>query len=129
MRTLRMLVAEDTSTNQIVIRAVLRKLGFNADVVGNGEQALNALDGKEYDIVLMDIHMPVMDGITAIRKLRASRQNPNSQIPVIALSASILKEECSQYLAAGMNDVLGKPIEIEKVQAMLEKWTSYSATK
>ncbi len=124
-----MLVAEDTSTNQIVIRAVLRKLGFNADVVGNGEQALNALDGKEYDIVLMDIHMPVMDGITAIRKLRASRQNPNSQIPVIALSASILKEECSQYLAAGMNDVLGKPIEIEKVQAMLEKWTSYSATK
>ena len=140
------LLAEDDATNQKVALHILKKFGYRADAAGNGQEVLQALEKIPYDIVLMDIQMPVMDGYTATRRIRelelkAQRVkiNPNDsedlsdfeiqlsarsgRIPIIAMTAHAMKGDREKCIAAGMDDYTTKPINPEELLGKIEKWT------
>ncbi len=107
---LRILVAEDIAVNRKIVEALLSPLGAAIAFAGNGSEALGVLQTQVFDLVLMDIQMPVMDGVEATRRLRAS-DGPNTRIPVIALTANVMEDQCEAYSAAGMDAWLPKPID------------------
>ena len=111
--TLRILVAEDNPTNQLVVRAMLQRMGCYVDVVGDGAEAVRAVTTRGYDLVLMDIHMPDMDGIEATGRLRELGHT----LPIVALTADA--EERERYLRVGMNDCLIKPINLAALGTLL----------
>nr|WP_254200989.1 ATP-binding protein [Lysobacter sp. MMG2] len=115
---IRVLVAEDHPINRAVIGRMLDKLGYAYDMAENGEQALAELARNRYDLLLTDCHMPVMDGYTLARELRAS-DGPNAGIPVVALSASALPDQVHRCRDAGMDDFLAKPIQLDALAAKL----------
>ncbi len=119
----RILVVDDNHVNRQVIVAMLRKLGIQTEAVSNGEEAVEALSVIPYDLVFMDIQMPVMDGMEATRRIRA-KGSPviNPDIPIIALTAHAFSEEVKKFLEAGMNDHMAKPIIAEKLIACLIRW-------
>lgn len=119
----RLLLAEDELTNQNVTKSILERSGYRVDVAGNGSEALKALAEQDYDLVLMDCMMPLMNGYEATAAIR----NPasavrNHTIPVIALTANAMKEDRDRCLESGMNDYLAKPIDFPKLLTMLEMW-------
>lgn len=117
----RVLVAEDNQINQQVALGMLKRFGIYADAVGNGEEALQALVRFPYDLVFMDVQMPVMDGFEATQKLRmrvTGVQHP--EIPVIAMTANAVKGDREQCLKAGMNDYISKPIDLASLSRVLE---------
>lgn len=116
----RILVAEDNKTNQMVITAMLKRLGYEFDVTNNGKEALNALKSGTYSMVLMDCQMPVLDGISATRKIR--QLEDFTELPVIALTAGATEAEQKECFAAGMSDFLSKPIKLERLKETLNKW-------
>jgi signal transduction histidine kinase/CheY-like chemotaxis protein len=107
--TLRILMAEDNAINQVVVRAMLEATGVILTIVDDGQAALEALRVETFDAVLMDINMPVMDGITALAAIRAG-QAGDPVIPVIALTASAMSGDRERFLAMGFDDHLGKPV-------------------
>jgi CheY-like chemotaxis protein/HPt (histidine-containing phosphotransfer) domain-containing protein len=116
-------VAEDNLTNQEVAMAILNKLGYHADLVANGVEAIQALRKGDYDMVLMDCEMPEMDGYEAtrcIRELGTGTRHP--QIPIIALTADAIPGDRDKCLQAGMNDYLSKPVEPQKLAEALAQW-------
>ncbi len=126
----RILVVEDNPTNQQVALAILTKLGHQADAVGNGVEALDALRSADYDIVLMDCEMPDMDGCETARRIRCpSCGMRNPAIPIIALTAHALVGDREKCLAAGMNDYLAKPIEPRQLGEVLPKWLRLPAER
>lgn len=119
----RVLVAEDNEINQIIVLKLLDKLGHRADVVASGQEALAALTTHPYDLVLMDIEMPVMDGLEATRQIRSGQAHiADPQIPIIAMTAHTEREERERCLKAGMNDHVGKPINRKMLAQVLERW-------
>ena len=113
---LRLLAAEDNTTNQQVLAAVMESLGIDIHIVADGKQAVNAWRNCEYDLILMDIQMPVMDGIAAAREIRAAeRESTRSRTPILALTANALSHQVEEYIAAGMDGHVAKPIEIAKL--------------
>ncbi|NLV40410.1 MAG: PAS domain S-box protein [Candidatus Hydrogenedentes bacterium] len=121
----RILAAEDNPVNQLVIQRVLEKLGFHADVVSNGREAVDALAGEPYDLVLMDLQMPELDGLEATRIIRSGESGvPNPGLPIIAMTAHALKGDRDRCLGAGMDDYVTKPIDPALLLEVLEKWLS-----
>jgi signal transduction histidine kinase/CheY-like chemotaxis protein/CHASE1-domain containing sensor protein/HPt (histidine-containing phosphotransfer) domain-containing protein len=119
----RVLLADDSITNQAVAVAILNKLGYRVDTVINGTEAINALKKNNYHIVLMDCQMPDMDGYEATRRIRKDEDGvKNPHIPVIALTANALKGDREKCLNAGMNDYLSKPIDPLVLRDKLERW-------
>jgi len=118
---LNILIAEDNSINQKLIVRILKNLGEEADIANNGREALNAVHGKKYDIVLMDMQMPEMDGYEAARRIRAEVSKTNQPI-IIALTANALQGDREKCMEAGMNDYMSKPILIDEVRRTLKKW-------
>ncbi len=115
---LRILVAEDNAVNQKVIRHQLMRLGYVPDLVSQGAEAVAAVVAKDYDLVLMDIQMPVMDGVEAMQKIRAlGRHSPQ----LVALTANALNEDRTRLLAAGFDDYLSKPILAEQLEATISR--------
>ncbi len=119
----RILVAEDNSISTKVIRGMLNKLGLKPDTASNGEEALHAMQARQYDLVLMDCEMPVLDGFSATRRLReweAREQRPRT--PVVALTAHILSEHKEQAREVGMDGHMAKPVELSHLRDLLEHW-------
>lgn len=113
------LVCEDNSVNQKLISVLLKNLGCAADIAGNGQEGIEKLISGKYDIILMDIQMPVMGGEEAVRMIR---KDIDKNIPIIALTAAAMHEDREKALNAGMNDYLAKPIDLEKLKNVLSKW-------
>jgi len=117
---LRVLIAEDSPANQIVLKAMLADTGYITDVVGNGLEAVEAIKRLDYDIVLMDIFMPEMDGLEATRIIRGDgRMNDKA---IIALTANAMPGDRDKFLEAGMDDYLPKPVTKYDLLKMLNKW-------
>ena len=119
----RVLIAEDNITNQQVTMGILTKLGLQAEVASNGLEVLHALETTPYDLVLMDVHMPEMDGLEATRKIRDPQSRVlNHSIPIIAMTALALEGDKMKCLEAGMDGYVTKPVEARTLVAALEKW-------
>jgi len=121
------LLAEDSEINALFISTTLMDAGHNVEIVENGQLALERLRNKHYDIVFMDMHMPVMDGIAATRAWRAEEDSKNS-IPIIALTANISEDDRLACLQAGMNEFLSKPVSPERIYNILENFTPATAS-
>jgi signal transduction histidine kinase len=118
---LRVLAAEDNPTNQLVLSTILEIFGADLTMVENGRAAVEAWAGGQYDIILMDIQMPEMDGIAASRAIREAEAEDNRpRTPIIAVSANAMSHQVEEYLAAGMDGHVAKPIELGKLHAALE---------
>jgi len=119
----RILLAEDNAVNQEVALAILRRIGYSADVVANGLQAVMALRRTRYDAVLMDCHMPEMDGYEATRQIRdAAGGALNPAVPIIAVTAAATAGDRTRCLEAGMNDYITKPVGPNQIMRALAKW-------
>jgi two-component system sensor histidine kinase/response regulator len=130
----RILVAEDNLINQKLTVRLLEKLGYQADVVENGQEALAALSRNSYAVVLMDCQMPLLDGLEATRLIREGERNESGasspsplaprHIPIVALTANAMSGDRERCLAAGMNDYLTKPVRKESLKGALDRWIS-----
>jgi PAS domain S-box-containing protein len=112
------LVVEDNETNQIVARSILEKIGFEVKIANNGELGVEKVKGEQFDIIFMDLQMPIMDGFEATKKIREF----NSETPIIALSAAVMQEDKELTQEAGMNSHLSKPIDMLELQNLLQKY-------
>ena len=124
---LRLLVAEDNVVNQKVAVHMLAHLGYRVDVVANGVEVLEALYRQPYDVILMDVQMPEMDGLEATRQI-CSRWSPTQRPYIIAMTASALAGDDKRCLAAGMDDYISKPVQLEKLVAALESSRTLTPT-
>jgi len=113
-------LVEDNDINQIVAAELLQDAGFVVDIAENGQVALDRIEQGSYDLVLMDMQMPVMDGIAATLEIR--RRDRHRSLPVIAMTANAMERDRQKCLDAGMNDFLSKPIEPDDVWDILLKW-------
>ena len=117
----RILVAEDDKTNQLVLKRMLEPLGYNLDIVDNGEVACQLFQSRQYDLILMDISMPVMDGLEALKMIRVAEKG-KPPTPIIAITAHALKGEKEEFLEAGFDSYLAKPVSIVDLHNALDKW-------
>ncbi|HWE69404.1 MAG TPA: response regulator [Acidimicrobiales bacterium] len=124
---LHLLVVEDNPVSQKVVARNLEKLGYRVDVAANGVEALDAVDRQSYALVLMDCHMPEMDGYTATAEIRR-REAGGIRLPIIALTAGAMGEDRERVLAAGMDDYLSKPLKVEDLVAALQRWAPIHPT-
>jgi CheY-like chemotaxis protein len=118
---LRILVAEDNPVNQKLTERVLNKLGYKAQIVENGQEALQAVMNEQFDVVLMDVQMPEMDGLEATRQIR---EQVTTQPIIIAMTANAIQGDREACLEAGMNDYISKPVILETLVSILEKWAA-----
>jgi signal transduction histidine kinase/CheY-like chemotaxis protein/HPt (histidine-containing phosphotransfer) domain-containing protein len=123
----RILLVEDLEHNRDLARAVLKAAGHEVDTVANGEEAVRAVQERRYDVVLMDVQMPVMDGITATKAIRGL-DHPASKIPVIAMTANVLPQQVAEFGAAGMNDHVGKPFKRAELLQKVSAWVHRADT-
>jgi CheY-like chemotaxis protein/anti-sigma regulatory factor (Ser/Thr protein kinase) len=113
----RVLVAEDNETNQIIAREILEEAGARVTIASNGREAVAAVDAQKFDVVLMDVHMPVMDGHEATRAIRRK----HAELPIIAMTASATTQDRERCREAGMNDHVGKPIDLNELFTALRR--------
>jgi len=115
-KNIKILLAEDNKANQMFMKIIFKKLNIDFEIADNGKDVIKLLkQNKQFDIILMDINMPVLDGIEATKIVRDMKKD----IPIIALTASVLKDEKDRYMLVGMNDVLEKPLDIEKLKKVI----------
>ena len=120
------LVADDAPANRELVTAILGGLGLKVDAVRDGAEAVQAMQTGAYDLVLMDVHMPVMDGLAATREIRrmqaAPGASPGRRTPILALTANVQTDQVERCREAGMDDHLAKPIQIPALVAALSLW-------
>jgi CheY-like chemotaxis protein/HPt (histidine-containing phosphotransfer) domain-containing protein len=121
LRGTRVLVAEDNEANRLVASIMFGKLGCETVIVNNGEEALEALADREYDVIFMDCHMPVLDGFEATRMIRKLERPPQHRT-IIAMTANALQGEKERCLKSGMDDFLTKPVMLEELASKIRAW-------
>jgi CheY-like chemotaxis protein len=120
-RTYRVLLAEDNQINAVLATTIIKRAGHSVDVAPNGIEALKAVKDGGYDIILMDMHMPEMDGLEATRRIRRL-DSPIARTPIVALTANAMAADRQKCIAAGMDDFLSKPFEPDDLTGLLAKW-------
>jgi hypothetical protein len=125
--SLRILVVEDHWANQKLLEAMLKQRGHEVRCSENGLEAVNLTLSEEFDLVLMDCNMPVLDGFEATERIRA-RKGPNDKVPIIAVTANAMKGDRDKCMAAGMDDYITKPVQRQKLHEMIAKWTGIDAS-
>jgi PAS domain S-box-containing protein len=119
----KLLIAEDNKVNQLVATKALEKLGIQSDIANDGNEAIELLSRNEYDLVLMDVNMPNLDGLDATIKIRSSvSEKFNKDIPIVALTADAMQGDREKCIEAGMNDYVTKPINFSQLKRVLSKW-------
>jgi CheY-like chemotaxis protein len=113
VKQLEILLVEDNRVNQAVAVAMLKRMGLSPDVADNGLQAIDKVKSKLYDLILMDLRMPQMDGIEAAARIRSLEEAGRADVPIVALTADAMPEVRDRCFAVGMNDVLVKPVRFE----------------
>lgn len=123
--SLRILLAEDTTYNQIIALKFLEKLGYQADLAVNGLEVLKAIESKIYDLILMDIQMPEMDGLEATRRIRLEEKESMAinRVKIVAMTANKMAEDRENCIQVGMDDFIGKPIKIDELNTVLQKFS------
>lgn len=119
----RVLVVEDTPANQKVVQAMLRKRGHNVSIANNGREAIDKLAIESFDVVLMDVQMPTMDGYQATAMIRESGDEATASVPIIAMTAHAMKGDADRCIEAGMNDYISKPIDSHRLIELVETWS------
>lgn len=125
----KILVAEDNMTNQEVLRQQLSLLGYSADFANNGIEALEQWRSGNYHLLMTDIHMPKMDGYGLVDSIHKTRQYAESRVPIIAITADAMQGQAQQCLDAGMDDYVAKPVHIEDLKHIINKWLPQQAVK
>ena len=120
-KPIRILLAEDNSTNQLVTKTMLGKVGYRVDVVSNGLEAVKAVNDLPYDVILMDVSMPEMDGLQATQKIRSFKSR-KANIPIIAMSAHAMPQEIEKFFSIGMSDFIAKPANKKDILTVLDRW-------
>jgi len=123
-KSLRILVAEDSRVNQLLISQLLQKKNWDSVIVENGQEALRKLEDNSFDLILMDIQMPVMDGYEAVKLIRQREAGKGVRIPIIALTANATQEDRARCIECGMDDFLTKPIKSDKLYQYIVKYTN-----
>jgi CheY-like chemotaxis protein len=113
---LRILLAEDNPVNQKVAARILERMGYRVDVVGDGVEALVAVDEFDYDLILMDVQMPELDGLEATRRIRELPPKNGRRAQIVAMTASAMDSDRQAAMDAGMDDFVGKPVRVEELQ-------------
>jgi PAS domain S-box-containing protein len=126
-RSIRALVVEDNAVNRELITVLLSPFGIEIDTACDGAEAVEALSHGRFDVILMDMQMPVMDGLTATRRIRALADREAARTPIIAMTANVLPEQVARCREAGMDDHLGKPIDLPQLLQALDRWTTPAA--
>jgi two-component system sensor histidine kinase/response regulator len=125
-RKSQVLVVEDNITNQRLLVLMLEHLGCRVDAVTNGCEALTALQGKNFDLIFMDVQMPEMDGFEATRRIRAGAAGvSNVEVPILAVTAHVSSEYQRKCMDAGMNDYVAKPIRIGDLVKVVSRWQTH----
>jgi CheY-like chemotaxis protein len=122
---LRILLAEDNPINALLARTHLEREGCSVHRAANGQEAVEAAESEVYDLILMDLRMPMMDGQQATRLLRAR----NVRTPIVALTADAFEDDRKACLAAGMDDFLTKPLESAALRRVLARWAGFTPTE
>ncbi|WP_369062195.1 ATP-binding protein [Caulobacter sp. 73W] len=117
---LKVLVAEDNPTNQLVIKTLLSQLGASVTVVADGASAVAAWRRESWDLIFMDIQMPIMDGVAAAREIRAQEGSSGRRTPILAVTANALRHQVEQYEAAGMDGIVAKPLQVAQLVDAME---------
>ena len=121
-RGLRILLAEDDVTNMTMLTRLLEKMGCEVAQAGNGQEAVRAVEENDVDLVLMDIQMPVMDGVEATKRIRSNpRIGDKARIPIIAVTAFAMSGDREKFLQAGMDDYLAKPLSVKTLVAAMDR--------
>ena len=123
-QALRLLVVDDNPVNRELLCALLESFDIDIDTANDGVEAVEAAARGPYDLILMDVQMPNMDGLTATQRIRAAQAPGARRVPIIALTANILPEQIARCLEAGMDDHLGKPINPARLLSILSHWSS-----
>jgi signal transduction histidine kinase/DNA-binding response OmpR family regulator len=127
-RAERVLIVEDNAVNQRLATRQLQRLGFAADVVGNGAEAVEANETARYDLILMDVQMPVMDGFEATAAIRRHELRTRTHVPIVAMTANARGEDRDNCLAAGMDDYVSKPVTLGDLRRVTERWVPVAAS-
>ncbi len=123
-RPVRLLLVEDVAVNRELVKTVLAPFDIEIDTAEDGVQAIEAFRRRPYDLVLMDVQMPVMDGLTATRRIRALPMAAAAETPIVAMTANVLPEQIARCAEAGMDDHLGKPMNPAELLGAIARWTS-----
>jgi len=116
------LVAEDNFINQKLMKSILNRLGIEVEIVSNGEEALSKRINGDFDIIFMDVQMPVMGGVESTKRiLKFEEREGVRHIPIVALTANALEGDRERYLALGMDEYLAKPMKIDELEAILKE--------
>jgi CheY-like chemotaxis protein len=116
------LLVEDNQLNQMLVLAMLKTMPLSIDVAEDGEQALNRLQQKTYDLILMDCQMPILDGLETTKIIRQNESNKGTHTPIIAVTANTMIDDCQKCLDAGMDDYISKPFSKHDLAAGIGKW-------
>lgn len=120
---IKILVAEDDEATRVLMKKILKTFGLEADLVDNGLDAIQYYTSREYNLVIMDIQMPIMDGFETVQMIREYEKETNTRTPVVALTAYVSEHDRTMCFNYGMDDVLTKPVDLEQIYEMIRKWT------